>query len=629
MTSTQKRFRGGLIVCGLGLLAALVMVFRFGDHDKPSNTDFRHDLSAPQDQSASSLPRVSTDRGFVSSSACRDCHLPQYESWHASYHRTMTQLVSPDTVIGDFDGQVLEHHGRRFQVMRDGDAFLVSMPDPDREQLAVNAGLDLREVVDIAVVEREVVMSTGSHHYQGYWVGGNDQGVLRQFPFVYHIKDQQWLPRDDVLLHPPDQPPTFPVWNNSCIECHTVGAKPGYDANHKWFSSEVAELGIACEACHGPGKSHVEWHQSAMVSGAPSDRRPAIAAMVNPARRSSRVSTQICGRCHTATLLPKEHAGSWIRTGDPFLPGDDLEATHRVMRIDSGIDGAKDHFWRDGAANTGGREYLGLTESACYKRGEISCLSCHSMHASAPNDQLAAGMLTNHACLQCHQEYEHNVVKHTHHPPNSAGSLCYNCHMPHTSFALLGAIRSHRIDNPSVKSSMEFGRPNACNLCHLDRSLAWTASQLSEWYGIDSPHIDSDSDDAQISAAVQWVLKGDALQRAVTAWHFGWDSAQDVSDDSWFAPILAHLLDDSYAVVRYVAGHALSTLPGFEDLAYDYVAPPAELKAAQQQALSQWNALPKRVPVGEVPFDSNGQLKKDVVLRLLNEQDQRRVNHAE
>jgi hypothetical protein len=44
------------------------------------------------------------DEGFVSSQTCRACHPSQYQSWHRSYHRTMTQVASPETVAASFAG---------------------------------------------------------------------------------------------------------------------------------------------------------------------------------------------------------------------------------------------------------------------------------------------------------------------------------------------------------------------------------------------------------------------------------------------------------------------------------------------------------------------------------------------
>ncbi|MEW6273281.1 MAG: cytochrome c3 family protein, partial [Thermodesulfobacteriota bacterium] len=83
-------------------------------------------------------------------------------------------------------------------------------------------------------------------------------------------------------------------------------------------------------------------------------------------------------------------------------------------------------------------------------------------------------------CTQCHAELgaEARLVAHTRHAAGSPGSRCYNCHMPNTAYGLQKATRSHEITSPSVVESAEVGRPNACNLCHLDRTLAWTADEL-------------------------------------------------------------------------------------------------------------------------------------------------------
>ena len=105
---------------------------------------------------------------------------------------------------------------------------------------------------------------------------------------------------------------------------------------------------------------------------------------------------------------------------------------------------------------------------------------------------------------------------------DSSGSRCYNCHMPHTTFGLLHAMRSHQVSSPNVRESIDHGRPNACNLCHLDQTLSWTAKKLHEWYQQPVPELSED--DNTIAAAVQWLVKGDAGQRALLAWGMGWES---------------------------------------------------------------------------------------------------------
>ena len=138
-----------------------------------------------------------------------------------------------------------------------------------------------------------------------------------------------------------------------------------------------------------------------------------------------------------------------------------------------------------------GREYNGLIRSPCYtNNSSFSCLSCHSLHKEKDdtrdntewaNDLLKPIALNNNACLQCHTDFK-DKTKHSNHKINSSGSECMNCHMPYTSYGLRKAIRSHQISSPNISESINYGRTNACNSCHIDKSLAWTNKFLVNWY---------------------------------------------------------------------------------------------------------------------------------------------------
>jgi len=233
----------------------------------------------------------------------------------------------------------------------------------------------------------------------------------------------------------------------------------------------------------------------------------------------------------------------------------------------------------------------------------MSCLSCHDMHSGEndkrpkeqwADDQMKIGMRGNQACLQCHQEYKspEQLALHTHHAAGSTGSNCYNCHMPHTTLGLMKAMRSHTIDSPSVAATVATGRPNACNLCHLDKSLAWTAKHLEQWYDIESPKLNIQ--EKELASSIRWVLKGDAGQRAIAGWHFGWEPAQKASGTNWMSPFLAELLTDSYDVVRFIGYHSLKNVPEFSKFDYDFVAPVEAREAGRKRALEIWNALGDR-----------------------------------
>ena len=338
----------------------------------------------------------------------------------------------------------------------------------------------------------------------------------------------------------------------------------------------------------------------------------------------------------------------------PLSPGDELTNSKHTIRRGRDHDTPAmqkllrdkpwyldEKSWSDGMARVSGREYNGLIESPCHERGELSCLSCHSMHmklddprstAAWTDDQLSLGADGNAACTQCHDKYvnEVSLAEHTHHAAHSSGSKCYNCHMPHTSCGLLKAIRSHEIDSPTVQASLETGRPNACNLCHLDRTLGWTAGHLHEWYGTDKPAL---SDDEQsIPASLLWLIRGDAGQRVLIGWHMGWEPARSTSGHDWMAPFLSLLLDDSYDVVRYVGARSLKRLPGFEEFEYDYLSSTEESLAAKERASLMWfeSRTGSALYNGEsISIGTDHSVSFEVVSRLLRQRDERPVNLAE
>jgi len=259
----------------------------------------------------------------------------------------------------------------------------------------------------------------------------------------------------------------------------------------------------------------------------------------------------------------------------------------------------------------------------------MTCMSCHQLHPKAgsgrdlgewADDQLKPGMRGNQACLQCHEDFASKLERHTRHAPESAGSLCYNCHMPHTAYGLLKASRSHRLDSPSVAASIDTGRPNACNQCHLDKTLAWTADRLNEWYGIPRPALSSDEVD--IAAALLWALKGDAGQRALMAWSFGWDAAKSVSGQDWMAPILAPLIADPYDAVRYIALRSLRGIPEFEGFELDFMALPSDLAEASDRVFEVWrNVQEKMAANSELLVGKDHEFQFETFNRLLQEQD--------
>ena len=532
--------------------------------------------------------------GYATSDRCEACHPSQYHSWHRGYHRTMTQYASPASVRGDFDNVTLTGGGYDVRLFRRGDDFMVDMVDP-LWQYEVDFGQ--REPPAPGEppprVERAVSMVTGSHHMQAYWVPSNVGNGQLSVPFTYLFDDRRWVPRGEVFLHPPDGRHQEQVWNVSCITCHTTAGQPHALVGGKEVQSRVAEMGIACEACHGPAEEHIAANQNPLRRYWLHLRRAGDPTIVNPRRLPAPRANEVCGQCHSLTDLSDD---IYLGEGKTYVAGDELEKSQPLLRqlhptpaltkhIAEDPAYLRGYFWADGTIRVSSRDYSGLVESKCNAGGKLWCGSCHSLHQSDPVNLLAANMETDAACVQCHADVGKNVAAHTHHRADSVGSRCYNCHMPYTVYGLLKGIRNHRIDSPHVTASRGGNeRPNACNLCHVDRSLGWAAARLADWYKQPTPS-GLGSDDTP--AAVTWLLSGDAVQRAIAAWHFGWDAAQKAAPKEAGVPYLVAALGDPYSAVRYVAGHALAKIDPAA-APFDYLAPVDERRRAADKILSRW-----------------------------------------
>jgi len=609
--------------------------------------------AAPPD-TATNRPREVRTEGYVGSDTCRACHPGQHTTWSGSYHSTMTQVASSESVVGKFTGQRLIDGKLSAKLERSGDQHIVEFAERDKGPVG----------------RFPIVMTTGSHHMQNYWFATpNNSRMLSLLPWTFLIKEQRWIPRRASFLEHSEANNSSlqtlteenGTWNKVCIKCHTTHGQPRPRFNEtgqlQGLDTQVVEFGISCEACHGPGKDHVEANRNPLHRYAKHLSDEADPTIVIPTGLMHEVSSQVCGQCHGISMtLHAEAAKKWQNKGFDYRPGDDIaESSMRFLlqpgclststvksKMPANSPSLESWFWRDGMVRVSGREYNGLIESPCFKssdpnREKMSCMSCHKMHQdpedSRPrrewaNDQLTVETERNQSCTQCHPKFKDKatLTAHTHHSAESDGSQCYNCHMPYTSYGLMKAMRSHTVDSPSVKASLETGRPNACNQCHLDKTLKWTADHLSAWHEIPKPQLSKD--EQEIAASVLWLLSGDAGQRALMAWSYGWEPAKQASGDNWQAPYLAQLLEDPYHAIRFMAHRSLRDLPGFADFRYQFMGKKNRRQVAHTDALGVWSkaiASSKANFSHNILFDDKGRLKRSTFDRLLKARNNRRI----
>ncbi|HTF90847.1 MAG TPA: cytochrome c3 family protein [Planctomycetota bacterium] len=592
----------------------------------------------------SAQPLIHRDGGFVGSNTCRACHEEHFESWERTFHHTMTQRADAQSVVGEFDGRAVSYGGKSARpILRDGRYFM---------ELPTDTG---------ATREAEVVLTVGSRRYQQYFERedrGNGFAFVR-LPILWHIEAKRWLHLNTVFLEPDSDNwnDHRSTWNSNCILCHNTGPQPRM-LNHsdpsrfteERFDSKVAELGISCEACHGPGEQHALAQRDPLAryeERFSTQRDPLV--IVNPERIDQERSVGVCGQCHGQRMPePLTRARDWFTSGPTYRSGERLLEHVKPITIDTVAIGSADpvrfrfRFWADGTPRLTAYEYQGTTSSPCYLKGTLTCHSCHTMHSGDVRGQLEPAMRTNQACLQCHAEIGRDVSAHTKHAADSSGSSCMECHMPRMVYGVVEIHRSHRIENPDPRRDAENGRPNACTLCHLDKSPLWAASEMTRMWGHEYPPPRSRPDKAPLELAdsIASVLAGDAVQRAVYAKAMGRADSPIAAPDRAF--LLAHLavtMADAYPSIRWISQRSLAALEREDPIGLAAALEKIDHMSGQTERRDAVNGLLKLVAECSraklrPPFEgsmvrADFSLDREAVFRLMDLQGERVISIGE
>ena len=149
--------------CGIGVLLAilvLVAIFTYRQREAP----------------LTNVPVEAPTGEFIGSAACQSCHADQHGSWHDSYHRTMTQLATESSVLGDFNEVRLAGKDLDVRLFKEKGKFLVEMKLHNPESTNLYS----------------VVMTTGSHNRQAYWLSDPNDSQLKILPYMYLRAEQRW-----------------------------------------------------------------------------------------------------------------------------------------------------------------------------------------------------------------------------------------------------------------------------------------------------------------------------------------------------------------------------------------------------------------------------------------------------
>jgi Flp pilus assembly protein TadD len=408
---------------------------------------------------------------FVGSTICAGCHQQQAELWRGSQHRHAMDHASEATVLGDFSGATFDYFGVRSRFFRDNDKFLVETDGPDGKlatfEIKYTFGVDPLQQYLIAFPDGRLQALSLAWDTRPKQKGGQRW---------FHLYPNEQIRHDDFL----HWTKLNQNWNFMCAECHSTGVRKNYDPATDRFATTFAEISVGCEACHGPGSSHIAWasdHKRWWPFGRDDD--PSLGLLLRFDERS-KVSWQIDARSGNATRselafsLRKETETCGLchaRRGqfsENWQPGRWLSETHSVSPLSRGL------YQADGQMLDEVYNYGSFKQSKMFAAG-VTCSDCHDPHSAklrVPGDG---------ACLQCHAVDKYAATAHHGH----AGSppACASCHMPISTYMVVDQRHDHSFRIPRPDLTVKLGTPNTCNGCHADKSPDWAAAAIERWHG--------------------------------------------------------------------------------------------------------------------------------------------------
>lgn len=291
-----------------------------------------------------------------------------------------------------------------------------------------------------------------------------EKGRLQTLPVAFDVNKKEWFDTAaSGMRHFPggersqtvnwkESPYTF---NTACYSCHVSQLSTNYDPKTDTYHTTWAEPGINCETCHGPSAEHNKI-EKATPKGHP---LPEL-RILRTKTMTKQQRNDLCASCHAkASPLTLEY-----RPEERFFDHFDLVTLEDPDYYPDGRDLGENYT------------YTSWSMSPCAKSGKLDCLQCHT---SSGRYRFKKEKF-NDACLPCHEERVKNATAHTHHKVDSPGNKCISCHMPMTSFARMNRS-DHSMLPPSPAATIAFKSPNACNICHKDKTAKWADNYVRQW----------------------------------------------------------------------------------------------------------------------------------------------------
>ncbi len=385
---------------------------------------------------------------YTGSESCKQCHWREHDSWNHTLHSKFVQPVDEFTVIGDFKrnnsltvsvtGKAPELANKKItskMFIKDG-KYYVNTIGPDGK-----------------FRDYEISYVIGINRRQNY-ITKFPNGELHVLPVEWEDGEKKWEDYNGLERHYPGDGNYWSdagrIWQFKCGSCHVTGMEINYNRDSDSFDTTWVDLGIGCEACHGPGSNH--------IIAAKDYYEKEKETIINPAKLPWKLRAMVCGQCHnwgasTADIspyregFPKKYSFAYgYQVGKPLH-----------LYYEEELDEEKKHH----------QQYNEWLESSHAEAG-IICSTCHGVHQEgahrSPNKsqtKAPAGTL----CEGCHK----TLMRKAAHRIHTFGS-CISCHMPQTK----EHEHSHTFRFISPEESLRAGgiekKINSCSGCHYHKN---------------------------------------------------------------------------------------------------------------------------------------------------------------
>jgi Tfp pilus assembly protein PilF len=388
-----------------------------------------------------STPAITGSRG------CRDCHEKFYQLWSTSFHGLAMQPYTAELARTKLTPQTNDVVAGKYRFRANLDKGVIIEKEGDKEHAYR---------MEHALGGKNVF----------YFLTPLERGWLQVLPVAYDVRRKEWYDttasamrhfgdRSDEALYWKERQLTF---NTSCFNCHVSQLSKNFDMTNDSYHTTWTEPGINCETCHNPGGDHVKLFRS-LPKDAPV---PSDIKLISTKKMTTAQRNDLCVTCH-AKAAP---------VSTSYTPGDRYFDHFDLTTLED-----RD-FYPDGRDLGENYTQTGWRMNPCAKSGQLDCIHCHT---SSGRYRFREEAKANNACLPCHEARVKNAPQHTHHKADSPGNRCISCHMPMTEFARMWRS-DHSVLPPTPATTIAYKSPNACNLCHTNKTPEWADEQVRAWH---------------------------------------------------------------------------------------------------------------------------------------------------